>query len=292
MTARLQFVVWPIALLAGCQPLPHPFADDRPPDALLRVRDVASVSVAPVTGEPAAAAEKLGAAVAQALLKRDIPASSRTASLGSYQLFGKLAKAQPVEGDSTVSVRWRLIDPKGRTVGERTAAAEAAPAEWNAGQDTPVERLAAASAAQLAPLLEGETPVSHAAATAADAGRIRIAIGKIGGAPGDGATSLANAVAAVLKRQDLAIAADGRKADLEIDAEVAVAPATAGKEHVRIVWRVSRADGVQIGTVGQENDVPKGLLDGPWGDLAYSVALAAGDGLMRLVERGAPSPKS
>jgi hypothetical protein len=41
-----------------------------------------------------------------------------------------------------------------------------------------------------------------------------------------------------------------------------------------------------------ENDVPKGLIDGPWGDIAYSIALAAGDGLLRLVARGAPAPKS
>ena len=37
------------------------------------------------------------------------------------------------------------------------------------------------------------------------------------------------------------------------------------------------AGGAEIGTVGQENDVPGGLLDGAWGDLAYSVAIAAGD---------------
>ena len=53
-----------------------------------------------------------------------------------------------------------------------------------------------------------------------------------------------------------------------------------------------RADGAEIGTVGQENDVPKGLLDGPWGDVAYSVAIAAADGLAQLIARGAPEGKS
>ena len=48
-----------------------------------------------------------------------------------------------------------------------------------------------------------------------------------------------------------------------------------------------RADGSEIGTVAQENDVPAGLLDGPWGDVAYTVALAAQDGIMQLIARGA-----
>ena len=49
-----------------------------------------------------------------------------------------------------------------------------------------------------------------------------------------------------------------------------------------------RKDGGEIGTVGQENDVPAGLLDGAWGDVAYMVAVSAQDGIMELVVRGAP----
>src|SRR5216684_4356184 len=137
------------ALVAACQPLPHPFADDRPPAALLKVRDVAGVSIAPIEGEPAAVATTLGAAVASALLKRDIPASDKTTSLGSYQLYGRVVEA-------------------------------------------------------------------------AAGGRTRIAIRAISGAPGDGATSLAAAVATVLKPQDLAIVENGQPADLYVDGEVSV----------------------------------------------------------------------
>ena len=50
-----------------------------------------------------------------------------------------------------------------------------------------------------------------------------------------------------------------------------------------------RKDGGEIGTVGQENDIPAGLLDGAWGDVAYMVAASAQDGIMQLVSRGAPS---
>ncbi|HEV8678835.1 MAG TPA: hypothetical protein VGQ90_05620 [Stellaceae bacterium] len=225
--------------------------------------------------------------MARALLRRDIPASDQTTSLGSYQLYGRLAESRASENSATVTAYWRLYDAKGRKVGERDVQVEVPVGELESGSDSPIERLAALSADGLAPLLEDEAPVE-----AAGSGRIRIAIGRISGAPGDGTKSLAAAVAAVLQRQDLAIAKDGQKADLTVDGEVSVAPVKPDKQHVKILWRVRRADGSEVGTVGLENDVKRGMLDGSWGDIAYSVAMAASDGLAQLVARGAPEPKS
>jgi hypothetical protein len=279
------------ALGAACQPLPHPFADDRPPAALLRVRDVAGVSIAPIEGQPAAIAQKLGAAVADALLKRDIPASDKTASLESYQLYGRVAESHPQRGSATVSAHWRLYDAKGRTIGERDARVDAPTGEWESASAAPIERLAGLSADGLAPLLEDEAPVA-AAMEASAAGRTRIAVRAVSGAPGDGGRSLAAAVATVLQRQDLTLVEKDQKPDLTVDGEVSVTPVKPDKQHIKIVWHVRRADGADIGNVDQENDLPQGLLDGPWGDLAYSIAIAAGDGLMQLVARGAPAPKS
>jgi len=284
------------ALIAACQPLPHPFADDRPPAALLQVRDVAGVSIAPVEGKPSAIAAKLGAAVASALLKRDIPASDKTTSLGSYQLYGRIVESRPHRdpkggGNATVNAYWRLYDAKGRMVGEHSTKVEAPAREWESASAQPIEKLAGASADGLAPLLE-EEPQVEAAKTASDAGRVRVAVSAVSGAPGDGGKSLAAAVAEVLKRQDLAIVEKDQKPDLTVEGEVSVTPVKPDTQHVKISWRVRRADGAEIGNVGMENDVPKGLIDGAWGDIAYSIAIAAGDGLMQLVARGAPAPKS
>ena len=288
-------------LQAACQPLPHPFQDDRPPAALLKI-DTASVSIAPIEGDPGGIAGKLGAAVATALVKREIPASDKTTSLGSYPLYGRLVQSQPRDGKAKVAALWRLYDPRGRTVGELRVEIEAGPSD--VASDGSIDRLAALSAEKLAPLLQTEAPTREASSpgptspprTATSAApydrRLRVAVGKISGAPGDGGKSLAAAVAAVLKRQELTMIGDAGKADLVVECEVALTSAKADKQHVKIVWRVRRADGAEIGTVGMENDVPKGLLDGPWGDLAYTVALAAGEGLMQLVARGAPEGKT
>jgi hypothetical protein len=277
-------------LIAGCQPLPHPFADDRPAADLVTVRDSVGVAIGPINGGPPDSVDKLGPALAAALLKRDIPASDRTTSLGSYQLYGQVGIANPKAGKPALVAAWHLYDAQGKLLGEPTVRLDAAPKEWDAGDEKLVSKLAAATAEAVAPLLQDQPP--SAAKVAADPGKTRLAIEGVKGAPGDGGESLAKAVAAVLKNQDVTVVGDSKRADLRLDGEVSVAPPSSGKQHVKIVWRLRRADGAEIGTVGQENDVPKGMLDGAWGDIAYSVAVAAGDGLMALVARGAPQRKS
>ena len=255
--------------------------------------------MAPIVGQPPAATARLGGAVAGELLKRDIPASDKTTSLGSYLLYGRLKQSLAEHGSATVTAYWRLYKPNGKAVGERKVDVAAPVKDWDSGATSPIERLAAASADAIAPLIEDKMPSPVAASPAdqgreltQDAGRVRIAVDPVSGAPGDGDKSLAAAVRTVLRRQDLAIVEPGQKADLTIDAKVSVVPAQPDKQHVKITWRVRRADGAEIGTVGQENDVPRGMLEGPWGDIAYTVALAAGDGLMQLLARAGRPGKS
>lgn len=289
---------WAAALLlalGSCQPLPHPFEDDRPPASLLTVRDSAGVTIGPIAGAPEATAEKLRDAVAKELQKHDIPASASTASVASYQLAGRIEEAPPALGKARLTVYWRLQNAAGKVVGERQPFVAASPAEWSAGADGPVGELAAASADTLAPLLSDE-PLPHpltAAATEAE-GHMRLAIGGIKGAPGDGDTSLAGSVTAVLKRHDIDIVTDPKSsAGLKLDAQVTMSPTPnePGKQHIKIVWLLHRADGSQVGTVAQENDVPKGTLDGAWGDVAYTVAVAAESGILELIARSGPPPK-
>jgi hypothetical protein len=252
----------------------------------LVLRDSTSVAIAPIEGLPRATAEKLGPAMASALQEREIAASDKTASIGSYELVGRIQEMAPSQGKAALVVLWELRDPSGRRIGERAERADAAADDWDAGSDDAVARLASASAAQVAALLQDEAP-----SEAEVGGRTRLAIGAITGAPGDGDRALVTSITEILKKQDLAIVSDPQaKADLVLDADIAVAKPKGGKQNVKIVWHVRRKDGGEIGTVGQENDVPAGLLDGAWGDVAYMVAVSAQDGIMELVARGAPQP--
>jgi hypothetical protein len=274
------------ALLAACQPLPHPFADDVPRrgSPILVLRDSASVTIAPIDGVPRATAEKLGPAMAKALQQREIAASEKTASIGSYELLGRIEELSPSGDKVALVAAWQLRDPSGGSLGERTEQLEAPVRDWEQGAEDAVARLAAASADRLAALLQDEAP-----SEAQLGGRTRLLISGVEGAPGDGGQSLPRAITEMLKRQDVAIITDPQAtADLVLDADVVVATPKAGKQNVKIVWRVRRKDGGEIGTVGQENDIPAGLLDGAWGDVAYMVAASAQDGIMQLVARGTP----
>ena len=275
-----------LLLLVTCQPLPHPFADDVPRrgSPMLVLRDSTSVTIAPVEGTPRATADKLGPAMATALQEREIAASDRTASIGSYELVGRIQQMAPTEGKAALVALWELRDPSGQRLGERVERLEAPAADWQDGNEEAVARLAAASATQLASLLQDDAPTE-----AEIGGRTRLLIGTVASAPGDGNESLVRAITEVLKKQDLAIVTDPQgKADLILDAEVTLGKPKAGKQNVKIVWHLRQKDGGEIGTVGQENNVPAGLLDGAWGDVAYMVAVSAQDGIMELITRGMP----
>jgi hypothetical protein len=291
MTRQQRRIVWPagtavavlvVALAAGCQPLPHPFAEDRPPAALIAVPDNFDVAVSSFEGQPAATAAKLPAAIAHELLKHNIAASDQTVSKGSYKLDGRIEEHPDQPGKSLLTVFWRLRDPRGNIVTQRSDRLTAPTREWHDGNDERVTQLAAAGAAGLAALLTDETPKEQPGG-----GRTRVAIRKIAGAPGDGNASLASSLRSLLQHQDLELvdAVQGRP-ELDVDAEIKVDPAKDGQQHVKIVWHVARPGGSEIGQVTQENDVPRGRLDAAWGDIAYSVAMAAEGGIMRLVDRG------
>lgn len=292
MTLRLWRIPGPAglaiaALAAACQPLPHPFGEDWPPAALVAVPDSVNIAVDPFAGEPHATTAKLPMAVAHALVRHNIPASDETTSRTSYHLDGWIEERPDQAGKSVLTVFWRLRDAAGKIINQRSDRLSAPTRDWDAGGDEPIAQLADAGAIGLAALFAEATPKEQPGG-----GRTRVAIGKIAGAPGDGDASLAASLTALLRHQDIALvdAAQGTP-DLAVEGEVAVGAVKEGRQHVKIVWRVVRAGGGQVGTVAQENDVPRGQLDGAWGDVAYSVAMAAEEGIMQLVDRGGAQHK-
>ena len=87
-----------------------------------------------------------------------------------------------------------------------------------------------------------------------ESGRLRVAVRRVTGAPGDGGTSLAAAVTGFLRQQELTIVEPGGKADFTIDGEVSIAPAGSGKQHVKIVWRVRNASGAERNSGSSSGD--------------------------------------
>jgi hypothetical protein len=68
--------------------------------------------------------------------------------------------------------------------------------------------------------------------------------------------------------------------------KVQLSPPASGRQQVKVSWALLRAaDGSQIGEISQENAVPAGSLDGPWGDIAFAVANAAAPGVAQLLRQ-------
>src|SRR5205085_8170228 len=114
---------------------------------ILNLLDSTSVAIAPIEGLPRATAEKLATAMASALREREIAASDKTASIGSYELLGRIQEMAPSQGKAALVVLWELRDESGRRIGERAERLDASADDWDTGNEAAVARLAAASAA-------------------------------------------------------------------------------------------------------------------------------------------------
>lgn len=120
------------------------------------------------------------------------------------------------------------------------------------------------------------------ATAAPNAGRPIFVIQQVQGAPGDGNTALTAAIAQSLRQMDASVTNDPSQATHVVQGSVRVDSPFAGRQKVRIVWRVTGIDGQVTGQAVQENQVPQGSLDGIWGGTAGAVANAAVAGIERL----------
>jgi uncharacterized lipoprotein YmbA len=267
-----------VLLLAGCQTVPHPFAEAQlPPDApILQVADTVGILVEPVAHAPADAA--LAQAMATALQDREVPADTQAANRQSYHLTGDAAASHVSAGAALVEIRWILTDAKGATVGSDTQHATISATDWTGGTPEMLAPLMKPEAERIAAMIQEAPPVER------NPGR-QIFIRTPTTAPGDGRVALPRSLGFLLDRAGIKVTPDSQTVDaVTIEPTVALTSAGAGKQHVTIVWHIYRPDGTEAGQVSQENDVPAGSLDGSWGDIGMAVATAGVDQIMAVVK--------
>jgi len=267
-------------LLASCQPLPHPFEDDKPaPHApIISLRNTTTVAVAPVAGLEPDARDKLAGAMASALQDLDVLASAESASRGSLSLQGTARALGP-----SVVVDWRLVDPSGTALGQGSDSAPVGLDAVNRGDAAAIKALAMAAAPDVAKLLQDDAPIGPA-----DAGSLRqVVVMPVTSAPGDGRDSLRLAMVAALTQAKLTVlqAQPGDAKALAVVGTVALDRPQNGQQHIAITWALMAPGGKQLGVVKQENAVPQGSLDGRWGEVANFVAAAAAPGIVAIIEK-------
>ncbi|MEG6510179.1 hypothetical protein V6C03_14510 [Methyloligella sp. 2.7D] len=110
-------------------------------------------------------------------------------------------------------------------------------------------------------------------------------VAPVTGAPGDGNRALPAALKKRLAAKGVKLTSSRGTNVYTVQGQVGVKDAGSGKETVRLDWKVIDPNGRRLGTVSQENTIPKGSLSGPWGAIADAAAGAATDGIVKLLPK-------
>jgi hypothetical protein len=273
-------------MLTGCGGDPPPF---EPPaklaatTALLAPGADSGMTLVPIVGLPPQAGRALGGRIAEQLQQREIAASTRTASAARYILQGEATTQLIDQTQLHIDFVWRLVDPTGLTAGTITQEETVPALAVQSGDTAVITGIAERAAIRIEALVRPEP--KQAAGTLAP--RVaRVFVRAVEGAPGDGRTSLTQAIRHILAQNNVTVVE-------QEDAEALLALGTVRLQDrgavqlVQIEWRVLKPDGTTAGTVSQQNQIPKGLLDGPWGPTATAAASGSAEGLLQILRSAA-----
>ena len=271
-----------LCLAAACGQLPRPFQpEDKSVNDLIHLPDGVGILVQPLTRDAPADPEEAAEVLAAALRARNLPASTRGRNGAGRVLSGHATILELPEHRDELMIYWELADADGTRIGSHAQRSELPSGAWQAGDPETVNRVLGRSAEAIAAMVQG---VPDEAPRSAEAAGGRLVILPMQGLPGDGAQSLAQALAAELTSASLSRADQAAENDLLITCTVTVGPPRGYWQEIRVTWDVNRAgDGTQLGQIEQRNRVPAGSLDGPWGPAAQGIAQGAADGIRDLV---------
>ena len=274
------------------------------------------IAVGTIVGAPKNIATELTQALQTAGADRNLTILPSGSADADYTMRGYLLSA--VDGSrSRISYVWDVNDAAGKRVtrvsGEEVVARGSDANPWRGMNATAIRNIANNTTSQLAANLPGgrgaKSPPATASSpptgrTAAIAGGTAAAtgaavaskpgasaaptpsgviVGSVTGAPGDGSRALPAALKKQLPRAGVKVVRRGTNV-YTVNGTVKLTSAGTGKETIRIDWRVMEPNGTTKGTVSQENTIPKGSLNGPWGAIADAAASAAVPGIKKLVQ--------
>lgn len=284
---------------------------------------MAPVTFAPIIGPPANVGTELNQQLVAAAKQRQIPvvAKGRPAT---YTVQGYLAQSNDRRTEK-FSYILDVTDTSGnrvhRIIGEEAVPAKAGAKPWSSINKAALQKIATKTTTDLATWLPkqsgspaatvsrtpapapAQTPSRTPAAdrkpptaTASSAQRrtastsrrsepVAALVPPVSGAPGDGRTSLTNALRERLRAKGVQIASTGGTNVYKINGKVSVSAASGGKERIRIDWTLLGPSGQDLGSVTQQSDVEKGSLNRSWGPAAKAAGNAAASELLKLIEK-------
>lgn len=258
------------------------------------------IGLAPIVGAPQPVADQFTQALVVAGKDRRLTIIPSGGS-ATYTLRGYLL-ASSEKGGSKISYIFDVTDAKGGRVA-RVSGDELIPGKaadpWDAVNGTVLNSIAGKTTSQLAASLphgsatpvaavsEG-SPAATASARPAATPLPRangVLVAPVAGAPGDGQRSLTTALKKRLYAGGIKLANGTTENVYMVKGSVVLSDASGGKQSIRIDWLVLDPSGRRLGTVSQQNTIPRGSLNGPWGAIADAAAGAAADGIIKLLPK-------
>ncbi len=287
---RAVLAVLAVAGLAACGDLPQPFRGNPGGQAGLLAAPPAYRLAIP---RPTAAlltndlADSFASALSTALLANEVPASATNPLPLDWQLTVEAS----IQGDSVVP-RYVLTDPDGQRQGSAEGARIPSRA-WSQPDAELLARVARDAAPRVADLLlraEAARKGMDPAALAVQ-GPPRIYVPMVRGAPGDGNLALTARLRDALTERGMVVQVNAQGARFAVTGQVDVVDQPSTRtQRIEILWTVSRQDGEDLGRVLQLNEVPQGVLQRFWGDVAFAAANEAAGGVRTVVANAGGFP--
>ena len=273
-------------------------------------RSSSRMDLAPIVGAPPNIARQFAQELAAA--GTDNKLTITPDGTGSpYTLKGYLVATSEKKG-AKISYILDITDTKGQRVGrvsgEQLIAGRSGADPWSGVNSAALHSLAVMIAPQIAASMSGggspppaasgpapgpgpapsasaNAPPPAAPAARAAKGPVTTIVAPVSGAPGDGTKSLTAAIKKRLYAKGVKLATVQTGNTYTVKGIVSVTDGSGGKQSIRIDWQVLDPNGKRVGTVSQQNNIPKGSLDGPWGAVADAAAGAAADGIVKLLPK-------
>jgi hypothetical protein len=266
------------------------------------------IAVAPIIGTPPEIAEQMTQALVAAGKDRNLTLLT-DGSKANYTLRGYLIASSEKRG-SKISYIWDVTDANGtrvaRVSGDETIASRSGSDPWSGVDSAAIRSIAGKTTSQLSASLSrgggtasavASAPAAPAAAPGGATGAVAattnvastksagVLVQPVSGAPGDGQRSLTVALKKRLYAGGVKLANGPAVNVYMVKGSVRLTDASGGKQSIRIDWQVIDPSGKKLGTVSQQNTIPKGSLNGPWGAIADAAAGAAADGIIKLLPK-------
>jgi hypothetical protein len=134
----------------------------------------------------------------------------------------------------------------------------------------------------------GTPPAPRQQAALASPGPLVAHVGLVSGAPGDGKSSLSEAMKRALSKEGIKLSSSAAPGTYKIQGQVEMGPSNNGEQSITIRWVVLDPSGKQMEkTVVQKNTIAAGSLDKAWGEVADQAAGAAASEVLKLLNKPA-----